>query len=141
MSEEKIREYATKCWRVVMDHHRGQEIDALCDIIRAAIKESSEEKDEVIRRLSTVATDSDSIVGACDCMAKTPDIQHHKRGCKYRLIMERDEARKTYPVPSAGLKKAYEQDLNAWLTGRRDSLEFPHKNIVEFLNLHGIHVS
>lgn len=34
--------------------------------------------------------ESDSIVGACTCLTKTPTVQHHKPGCKYRLIMERD---------------------------------------------------
>lgn len=40
------------------------------------------------------ADDSDCIVGSCNCLAKTPDIKFHKKGCKYRLIMERDAARK-----------------------------------------------
>jgi len=37
------------------------------------------------------ADDSDSPGGHCTCLTKTPDIQHHKRGCKYRLIIERDD--------------------------------------------------
>jgi len=37
--------------------------------------------------------ESDSFVGSCTCLTKTPDIQYHKPGCKYRLICERDEAR------------------------------------------------
>lgn len=36
------------------------------------------------------ADDSDSIVAACNCLTKSPDIQYHKKGCKYRLITERD---------------------------------------------------
>lgn len=38
------------------------------------------------------ANDSDSIVASCNCFTKTPDIQFHKRGCKYRLIEERNAA-------------------------------------------------
>ena len=40
-----------------------------------------------------LSDDSDIIVGSCNCLTKTPVIQHHKRGCKYRLIVERNEAR------------------------------------------------
>ena len=36
---------------------------------------------------------SDSLVGSCDCNVKTPETKHHKPGCKYRLISERDELR------------------------------------------------
>lgn len=36
---------------------------------------------------------SDGIIGACNCLTKTPDIEHHKKGCKYRLIAERNSAR------------------------------------------------
>lgn len=35
----------------------------------------------------------DSIVGSCQCCTKTDDPQHHKPGCKYRLVCERNEAR------------------------------------------------
>lgn len=35
--------------------------------------------------------DSDSPVASCNCMTKTPEVKFHKVGCKYRLIMERDE--------------------------------------------------
>ena len=40
-----------------------------------------------------VGIDSDSIVASCDCMVKSPNYLAHRRGCKYRLICERDEAR------------------------------------------------
>lgn len=36
--------------------------------------------------------DSDSIVSSCNCHTQSPDIKHHKKGCKYRLIGERDRA-------------------------------------------------
>lgn len=51
---------------------------------------------ETIELLSKrlMADDSDSTVGACNCLTKSPDIQYHKKGCKYRLIVERDEARR-----------------------------------------------
>lgn len=36
---------------------------------------------------------SDSLVAACNCLTKTPEVKYHKPGCKYRLISERDAAR------------------------------------------------
>lgn len=35
--------------------------------------------------------ETDSIVASCGCLTKTNDPQHHKPGCKYRLIMERNQ--------------------------------------------------
>lgn len=35
----------------------------------------------------------DTIIGSCECLTKSPNYLHHQRGCKYRLICERDEAR------------------------------------------------
>lgn len=32
----------------------------------------------------------DSIVAACDCGTKSPEIKYHQPGCKYRLIVDRD---------------------------------------------------
>lgn len=40
-----------------------------------------------------LANDSDSIAGSCNCLTMSPDIRYHKRGCKYRLISERDALR------------------------------------------------
>lgn len=37
--------------------------------------------------------ETDSLVASCGCLTKTNDPQHHKPGCKYRLISERDAAR------------------------------------------------
>lgn len=34
---------------------------------------------------------SDSVVASCNCMTKTPKVKYHAKGCKYRLICERDE--------------------------------------------------
>ncbi len=49
-----------------------------------------------MRELFSVAREfdlaNDSIVAACNCSTKTPEVQYHKPGCKYRLIMERDTA-------------------------------------------------
>lgn len=42
----------------------------------------------------TDSVESDSVLGSCNCDTKTPEIQFHKAGCKYRLISERDELRK-----------------------------------------------
>ena len=37
--------------------------------------------------------DSDSIVASCECFKLSPNPIHHAKGCKYRLICERDAAR------------------------------------------------
>lgn len=39
------------------------------------------------------ADDSDNLVASCNCLTKTPEPERHLKGCKYRLISERDEAR------------------------------------------------
>lgn len=49
------------------------------------------ERDELRQLLDRdVADDSDNPVGHCGCLTKSPEVHHHKKGCKYRLIMERD---------------------------------------------------
>lgn len=56
------------------------------------------ERDELKRILDqriendAQSVQSDSIVASCNCLTKTPDAKHHAKGCKYRLICERDEA-------------------------------------------------
>lgn len=40
----------------------------------------------------TGGIDCDSPIISCDCMVKSPDHAHHRSGCKYRLISERNEA-------------------------------------------------
>lgn len=47
------------------------------------------EWNEIGKRLA--ADDSDSTAGACNCLTKSPVVQYHKKGCKYRLIKERDD--------------------------------------------------
>lgn len=37
------------------------------------------------------AIDDDSIFASCNCLTKTPEVRFHKKGCKYRLICERNE--------------------------------------------------
>lgn len=39
-----------------------------------------------------VAPDDDSTVGSCDCGIKSWEIQYHRKGCRYRLIEERNTA-------------------------------------------------
>jgi hypothetical protein len=46
--------------------------------------------------------ESDSIVASCNCHVKTNEVLFHKPGCKYRLISERDEARKELDNLKAG---------------------------------------
>jgi len=45
-----------------------------------------------VREHDMAKVESDSIVASCDCNVKTNDPQHHAKGCKYRLICERDDA-------------------------------------------------
>lgn len=45
---------------------------------------------DAMRRHAESGLQSDSIVASCNCLTKTPEIQHHAIGCKYRLISERD---------------------------------------------------
>lgn len=52
-----------------------------------------------------VDIDSDSIIGSCNCLTKTNNIQYHKPGCKYRLIVERNEARNKVKELEAEIKK------------------------------------
>ena len=70
--------------------------------ILPAIQQLKRERDELRQRVGLLLqirerdkdrVDSDSIAGSCDCNVKTNDPQHHAKGCKYRLICERDEAR------------------------------------------------
>ena len=58
--------------------------------------------------------ETDSIVASCGCLTKTNDSQHHKPGCKYRLISERDEAR-------TALQQAYvhNQNMHCFVTKGR----------------------
>lgn len=51
-----------------------------------------------------IGINSDSIIASCNCLCKSNEIAFHKRGCKYRLICERDKA--NYDVKFAiGLSK------------------------------------
>jgi hypothetical protein len=57
---------------------------------------TQEEREALLTQAALSVTrglESDSIVAACNCLTKTPEVEHHKPGCKYRLIMERDMAR------------------------------------------------
>jgi hypothetical protein len=53
-------------------------------------KSKSENMLQLVRE-RLIAPDSDSVVGSCDCNCKTPDIRYHRKGCRYRLITERDQ--------------------------------------------------
>lgn len=46
-----------------------------------------------LRESQDRALDSDSIVASCNCQTKTPEVEHHAIGCKYRLLSERDVLR------------------------------------------------
>ena len=45
--------------------------------------------ENLLLRQKCFADDCDSVVASCNCLTKSPEVQHHKKGCKYRLIMER----------------------------------------------------
>lgn len=47
---------------------------------------------DAAREHELLSLESDSIVASCNCLVKSNDIQFHKKGCKYRLIEERDNA-------------------------------------------------
>lgn len=75
------------------------------------------------------------LIGSCDCLTKTPEVQHHKPGCKYRLISERDaaiaerdEARTSVMENNTLLdaltkKVARLEECNAAVTAERDRLK------------------
>lgn len=76
--------------------------------LRTELAQLREERDILSRELDDLRTwsremrkqelsrlESDSPVAACNCLTKSPDIQYHKPGCKYRLIAERDQLRET----------------------------------------------
>ena len=58
--------------------------------LASELLETRELNAKLVERM--LASDDDSHVGACDCLCKTPDIQFHRKGCRYRLISERNEA-------------------------------------------------
>jgi chromosome segregation ATPase len=68
--------------------------------LRNELAEAKEQRDQLKRASDAVqkylfADDSDSIIAACNCDTKTNEIKHHKKGCKYRLICERDGFKST----------------------------------------------
>ena len=65
-------------------------------------------KDAMWKR-EAAALDSDSPVAACNCLTMSPALEYHKRGCKYRLILERDEARKLLADESRAAKVLFDK--------------------------------
>ena len=49
--------------------------------------------------------ESDSIIASCGCGTKTNEVRFHKPGCKYRLICERDDARKARAAAVAAVER------------------------------------
>jgi hypothetical protein len=45
--------------------------------------------------------DSDSIVASCECFKLSPNPIHHAKGCKYRLICEREEITRLRAIMAA----------------------------------------
>lgn len=73
----------------------GPNLWASASFARQLERELNEAREQIQMMLKHDAArlESDSLVGSCDCNVKTNDVKHHKLGCKYRLISERDEAR------------------------------------------------
>lgn len=65
------------------------------DFARRLERERDEAREQIqsIHKHDQRRLESDSIVGSCDCLTKTPEVKYHKPGCKYRILSERDEAR------------------------------------------------
>jgi hypothetical protein len=59
--------------------------------LKSTLAETDKENELLRGKLSSDSFD-DSIVASCSCLTKTPDIQYHKPGCKYRIIVERNQA-------------------------------------------------
>ncbi len=68
------------------------EIELMQESILDLRSELAELKARSAEFLAHIASkvESDSTVGSCDCLTKTPDIEYHKPGCRYRLIVERN---------------------------------------------------
>lgn len=65
------------------------------EISKESVEKSSRSQDQRIAELEAQlkyfrAPDTDSVVSSCDCLAKTNAIVFHHKGCRYRLISERD---------------------------------------------------
>jgi len=83
-AETRARELLAQIKLCSFEKHK---IDLLTTLITKA-----DERDLIIAHLQA-GIESDSVVASCNCLTKSPDIQYHKIGCKYRLITERDSFR------------------------------------------------
>ena len=87
----------------VVDAQRCSQLVDLISDLRLRLTHL-EKKNKDLREINTslrtnlLAPDDDSIAGSCNCLAKTLEVSFHKKGCRYRLIMERDQARKDAAV-------------------------------------------
>lgn len=73
--------------------------------LKSTLAETEEENEMLRGKLASDSFD-DSIVASCSCLTKTPDIQYHKPGCKYRIIVGRNQALKALAETRAKLKEA-----------------------------------
>lgn len=71
-------------------------------------EELSAARDELAKRIAHMksATADDSLAGSCNCLTKTPEFRFHKKGCKYRLICERNELVRQVAVHDEDLRLA-----------------------------------
>ncbi|MBK1884670.1 hypothetical protein JIN85_19825 [Luteolibacter pohnpeiensis] len=65
--------------------------------------------------------DSDSIVASCECFRLSPNPIDHAKGCKYRLICERDAAREAlllaaqWGISSDGYSANVSRQIRIWV--------------------------
>jgi len=96
-------EHLIEAIRVTAHHYAGNpDAQMIVEVLRGIVaraqryeaQESVESKAEVevLRAALLRECESDSVVASCNCHAKSPEIQYHKPGCKYRIIVERNNA-------------------------------------------------
>lgn len=80
------------------------------DFARQLVRERNEARAQIEQmiKLTAQSLESDSEVASCSCLCKTPEIKHHKPGCKYRLVIQRNEAREE----NARLREALQRIAN-----------------------------
>jgi len=74
---------------------------------------------------------SDSVVASCNCLTRSPDIQYHAVGCKYRLTSERDELKRDNDACEGVISFLLEQnkELEAKLTSEISLTKRQHGTI------------
>lgn len=82
---------------------------------------AAREQMDLCRKHEEECLESDSVVASCNCPTKTDEVRFHKPGCKYRLIMERDESRESL--------REVEEELGKW----QDKFNTEHATAIKAL--------